>query len=92
MRIDWKPDNRPDAAERIAAHTQAIIKAMDDATSAGQVKAIFDDWCRYAREHRVCQPVVDHVVGKRAELVGDFEKSKTRTMTEASRRMMGDTQ
>ncbi len=89
MRIDWRPDTRADAAERIAHHTQAVIAAMDAATTAPQVRQIFDDWARFAREHRVCAGIVDHMLAKRKSLVGDFEKPKPARppMSETSRRM-----
>lgn len=92
MRIDWKPDTRADAAERIAYHTQEVIAALDAATTAPQVRQIFDDWARFAREHRVCAAIVDHMVAKRKALVGDFEKPRPKqaATTDLSRRMVGD--
>lgn len=92
MRIDWRPDNRPDAAETIAYHTQAVITAMNAATTAPQVKQLFDDWWKFARDRRVCQQIVDHMVGKRKELVGDFERPRAPRppMSDTSRRMTGE--
>lgn len=92
MRIDWRPDTRADAAERIAHHTQAVIAAMDAATTAPQVRQIFDDWARFAREHRVCAGIVDHMLAKRKTLVGDLEKPRPRHSgaTDLSRRMVGE--
>lgn len=90
MRIEWNPDNRPDAAMRIAAHTQAVIASMNDATSMAQVRGLFDDWMRFAKDNRVCQPIVDHMVAKRRQLVSEFEKPKAPGMTDTSRRMTGE--
>ncbi len=92
MRIDWRPDNRLDAAETIAHHTQAMITAMNAATTAPQVKQLFDDWIKFAKDHRVCQQIVDHMVAKRAYLVGDFERPRAprSPMSETSRRMTGE--
>lgn len=89
MRIDWRPDNRPDAAYRIAEHTQKTLDAMNRAKSAKAVKELFDSWWNFARDNRVCHQICEHMVSKRRTMVGDFEKPKP-AMSAMTKRMTGE--
>jgi len=92
MLIDWQPDNRPEAAVRIAHHTAQIIDAMNRVADARAVKQLFDDYMKFARDHRVCSQIVQHMVDKRRILVGEMDRPKVKpaSISEASRRMAGD--
>lgn len=72
--ITWKPDNSPDAALRIAAHTMEVIAQMNHASTPREVKAIFDTWWTYARNNRVCRQICEHMLDKRKVLTGDKPK------------------
>lgn len=94
MLIDWQPDGRPDAALRIAEHTARVIDAMDRATSKTEIKTLFDDWMRFARDHRACSQICEHMVSKRRVLLGDMEKPRKAAerpaRTDITSRMMGE--
>ena len=85
--ITWKPDNTPDAALRIAAHTMAVIAQMNHASSPREVKAIFDAWWTYARDNRVCRQICEHMLDKRKVLTSDKPKP---SITPTSKRMTGE--
>lgn len=94
MHIDWQPDNRPEAAFRIAEHTQRVIESMNRAATKAEVKVLFDDWMRFARDNRVCRQICEHMIDKRRVLVGEFDKpkreAKPTTISETSKRMTGE--
>lgn len=77
MRIEWKPDNRPDVAMQIAAHTAAVIKEMNEATSLARVADLYEEWCGYARRMRAAPQIVQHMKDKHWTLAGQFTKPKT---------------
>lgn len=77
MKRDWLPDGRPDAAVRIAAHTNSVIAALNnDRTSDGERKQIFDAWSAFAKSHRVCGQIVDHMLDKRRLMISEANKSR----------------
>ena len=75
MRITWKPDNREDAAKRIAAHTAVVIRALDEATTNDARRKLFASWLDFAKSNRVCQQIVDHMTDKRRQMIGEENKS-----------------
>ena len=69
MRIDWYPDNSVQTARLITSHTLDVMREMDNATKPAEVKRLFDDWVRFARSHRVCRQICEHMVDKRKHLL-----------------------
>lgn len=74
MQISWKPDGRPEAANRIAGHTAMVIRDIDKAASNSERRKLFADWMKFAKDNRVCQMIVDHMLDKRAEMLADENK------------------
>lgn len=90
MRIDWLPDNRPDAAHRIAEHTYHVQRQMESSDSVREVKQLYDDYMKFARAHRVCHQICEHMTDLRRNTIGSIERVKSHTTTETTKRMQGD--
>jgi hypothetical protein len=76
MRVDWKPDNRPEVAQLIAGQTMMTIRAMNEAKSIVKIADLYEEWCGYARRMRVAPQIVQHMKDKHWSLAGSFTKPK----------------
>jgi len=65
MRIDWYPDNSPHAATLIAHRTLDAIREMDAARTQAEIRRLFDEWMKFARSHRVCRQICEHMADKK---------------------------
>lgn len=50
-------------SQEIAAHAMMVMRIMRDADSLDVLDRHYRGWLSYADQHRVCQPIKDHLKG-----------------------------